>query len=130
VGADGRFGADVAPAESTSYRAVHGGEASPPVDLLVLDRRVSARAARHGRAVAVSAHVEPASPGQVVVLQLRLRERFGWWPERRVRLDRHSSARLVIHTRRRVTARVVLTRADGATRLAESAVLRLPRARR
>jgi plastocyanin len=125
VGADGRFSATVAPAASTTYRAVHEGEASPPVDLLVLDHRVRARARRHGRAVVVSAAVSPVSHGQIVVLQLRLRERFGWWPVRRARLDHHSHARFVIHTRRRVAARVVLTRADAATELARSAVLRL-----
>jgi hypothetical protein len=91
---------------------------------------VTARASRHGRAVVVSAHVSPDSHGQIVVLQLRSRERFGWWPQRRLRLDHHSRARFVIHTRRRVTARVALTREDGATRLAESAVLRLPAAPR
>jgi plastocyanin len=126
VGVDGGFSGTVTPAASTTYRAVHGGEASPPVELLVLGRHVRARAARHGRAVVVSAAVTPASHGQIAVLQLRLRERFGWWPVRRARLDHHSRVRFVIHTRRRVAARVVLTRADAATELARSAVLRLP----
>jgi plastocyanin len=126
VGVDGGFSGTVTPAASTTYRAVHGGEASPPVELLVLDRHVRARAARHGRAVVVSAAVTPASHGQIAVLQLRLRERFGWWPVRRARLDHRSRVRFAIHTRRRVTARVVLTRADAATELARSAVLRLP----
>lgn len=130
VGEGGGFSAGVTPSASTTYRAVHDGEASPPVEVLVLDRHVTARAARHGLAVVVSAHVSPDSHGQMVVLQLRSRERFGWWPERRARLDHHSSARFVIHTSRRVTARVALTRNDAATRLAESAVLRLPAARR
>jgi plastocyanin len=129
VGADGHFSATVTPAASTTYRAVHDGEASPPVELLVLDHRVRARASRHGRAVVVSAAVDPPSHGQIVVLQLRLRERFGWWPVQRARLDHHSRARFVIHTRRRVAARVVLTRADAATELARSPVLRLARRR-
>jgi hypothetical protein len=104
---------------------VHGGNASPPVELIVLDHQVRASAARHGRAVVVSVAVTPASPGGTVVLELRLRERFGWWPDRRARLDGHSRARFVIHTRRRVRARVLLTRSDGATPLAQSPELRV-----
>ena len=34
--------------------------------------------------------VTPATPGSTVVLQLRLRDRFGWWPVQRHRLDRRS----------------------------------------
>jgi hypothetical protein len=59
-----------------------------------------------------------------VVLQLHLPERFGWWPVRRARLDGSSRARFVVRTRRRVRARVVLTRPDGATPLALSRILR------
>ena len=125
VAANGSFSTMVTPAATTSYRAVHGADASPPVELLVLDRSVQARAARHGRAVVVSALVAPASPGQTVVLERRLRERFGWWPLQRSRLDSRSRVRFVIHTRGRVSARVVLTRADGATQLALSPVLRV-----
>jgi plastocyanin len=120
VGADGSFSATVTPSRTTRYRAVHGSEASPPVDLIVKDHRVRAVGVRHGRAVVVGATVSPPSPGTTVVLQVRSRERFGWWPTRRARLNHHSSARFVLHTARRVSARVVLTRADGATVLAQS----------
>jgi hypothetical protein len=72
----------------------------------------------------VGARVVPAARGQRVVLQLHLPERFGWWPVRRARLDSRSRARFVIHTRRRVRARVLLTRADGVTPVARSAVVR------
>lgn len=128
VGTDGRFSAVVTPSASTSYRAVYEGERSPPVELLVLDRKVRARAARHGRAVVISATITPSAAGEVAVLQVRSRERFGWWPARRARLDHHSRARFVLHTPRRVVARVVLTRSDGATELARSAVARVPAA--
>jgi hypothetical protein len=125
VDANGRFSVDVTPSTSAAYRAVHADQASPPVELIVLDHTVRATAVRHGRAVVVSAVVSPAAPGQTAVLQLRLRERFGWWPERRTRLDAASHARFVIHTWRRVRARVLLTRSDGATPLAQSPELRV-----
>jgi hypothetical protein len=60
-----------------------------------------------------------------VVLQLRLPERFGWWPVARRRLDARSRATWVLHPRRSVPARVVLTLADGATVLATSRTSRL-----
>jgi plastocyanin len=123
VRGDGTFSADVRPQAPTSYRAAAGGDASPRVLLNVLDRKVTARIARHGGAVVVSTRVAPAARGQTVVLQLHLPERFGWWPVRRARLDRASRARFVVHTRRRVRARVVLTRTDGATPLARSGVV-------
>ena len=38
----------------------------------------------------VQVHVVPGRPGQRLVIQLHLRERFGWWPEghRRLNCDR------------------------------------------
>jgi plastocyanin len=127
VGADGTFRAAVAPAASTTYRAVAGDEASPGVALLVLDRQVAASARRHGARTAVRVHVTPASPRATVVLQLHLRERFGWWPVRIARLDRASRAVFRLRLARRVRARVVLTLADGATVLARGPELRLGR---
>lgn len=125
VDAHGAFTAEFVPRTSGTFRAVGGGQASPPVDLVVLDRRLQASATRRGRHVLVSAGVTPASPGTTAVLQLRLPERFGWWPVRRTRLDAQSRARFRIALRRRVPARVVLTLPDGATVLAESKVLAL-----
>jgi plastocyanin len=121
----GAFKADVVPSTTAAYRAVAGDEVSPPVQLLVLDRRLAAAAATHGRTVNVSASVAPASPGANVVLQLRLHNHFGWWPVARARLDRASHARLTVRLRQRVPARVVLTLADGATPLAVSATMRV-----
>jgi len=65
--------------------------------------------------------------GGMVVLQLRLKERFGWWPVDRAQLDRNGRARFSVKPPGRVRARVVLTLADGATPLAISAPLRLGR---
>jgi plastocyanin len=122
VGADGTFTASVRSAVTASYRAVAGGETTPAVRLLVVDRSVSAR----GRRGLVTTRVTPASPGATVVLQLRLRNRFGWWPVAHRKLDRTSSARFPVRgLRRAVKARVLLTQADGSTMLARSAVVRV-----
>ena len=125
VGADGRFSVTVHPRATTSYTAVAGAYVSPPVQVLALDRKVRATArSRSGRAI-VRTRVLPASPGATVVLQLHLRERFGWWPVKQARLDRHSRARFVVRVSHKVRARVVLTADDGARPLARSAVLRV-----
>jgi plastocyanin len=127
AGEDGTFAADLRPHASAQLRAVSGAAASPPVQLLVLDRTVSATArSARGRSV-VRVHVSPAGHGGMVVLQLRLRERFGWWPAKHAELDHHGHASFSLRTPKRVRARVVLTLADGATPLAVSAPLRLGR---
>jgi plastocyanin len=125
VGAGGAFQATVTPRATTGYRAVAGTDASPLVQVLVLDRKVTASArSRRGRA-AVRTRVVPGSRGATVVLQLHLRERFGWWPVQRAKLDKRSRARFSVRVKHKVRARVVLVGADGATPLARSAVLRL-----
>jgi hypothetical protein len=91
----------------------------------VVQRAVLARVRRDGRRTTVTASVAPASPGATVVLQLRLPERFGWWPVARARLDARGRARFHLRPRRTVPARVVLTLPDGATALARSAPFRL-----
>jgi plastocyanin len=127
AGEDGTFAADLRPHGSMQLRAVSGGAASQAVALLVLDRAVAATGStKRGRSV-VRVRVTPAGHGGTVVLQLRLRERFGWWPVGRAELDRDGRARFRIEPPRRVRARVVLTLGDGATPLAVSAPLRLGR---
>jgi plastocyanin len=125
VDADGSFESDVVPATSATYRAVSGSEVSPPAPLLVLDRKLTASGRTRGRRVTVSAAVAPASPGATVVLQLRLKERFGWWPVARAKVDHHSRARFSLRLSRRYPARVALTLADGATQLALSRTLQV-----
>jgi plastocyanin len=129
VDSSGRFSVTVTPSATTRYRAVSGSSFSPPVELVVVDHAVRATGVRHGRSVVVSAVVTPAAHGATVVLQVRSRERFGWWPTRRARLGHSSSARFVLHAPRRVRARVVLTRSDGATPLAVSPVVLVAAAR-
>jgi plastocyanin len=125
VADDGTFVASVVPSTTAVIRAVAGTSESPPVQLVVVDHAVTASVKRlKGHRVQVDAIVAPAAPGATVVLQLRLRERFGWWPAQTLRLDRNSHARFVIDQRGRVPARVALTLPDGATVLATSAVKR------
>jgi plastocyanin len=125
VESDGAFHVEVSPRVTTRYRALLGAESSPPVTMVVLDRRVSVSARARGRRTLVSARVAPPSPGASVVLQLRLAHRFGWWPVERDRLDRRSSVRFAIPRGRRLRARVVLTLRDGATITAVSRVFRV-----
>jgi plastocyanin len=121
VDSGGHFHATITPRTTTTYTAVAGADASPPVQVLVVDRKVKASARGH----VVRTRVLPASPGATVVLQLHLREHFGWWPVRQVKLDKHSRARFSVRVKHKVRARVVLTAADGVTPLARSAVVRL-----
>jgi plastocyanin len=123
VGADGRFAADIVPQASATYRAVSGADTSPPEQLLVLDRTIAATGRTRGRRVTVRTTVAPASPGATVVLQLRLKQHFGWWPVARAKADHHSRATFRLRLAHRYRARAVLTLADGATQLALSRTL-------
>jgi hypothetical protein len=118
--ADGTFSASVAAPVTGSYRAVTETATSPPVQLLVLDRRISLSAERAGRRTVLRTTVTPYAPGGRVVPQLLLPERFGWWPVRGATLDTRSAARFELRPRRRLRARVRLTLPDGATALATS----------
>jgi plastocyanin len=120
---DGSFKTDVVPSMTTTYKAVSGTEASPTVQLLVLDRKLTASGSTRGRRVTIKSNVAPASPGAPVVLQLRLPLHFGWWPVARAKLDKSSRAKFAIKLNHRYPARVVLTLADGATVLATSRTL-------
>jgi plastocyanin len=124
VASDGAFAATVRSPKTAQYRALlAAGEASPPVRVLIVDRQVTAAVPGGARRTAVRAGVTPASPGATVVLQLRQREHFGWWPVARARLDPRSRARFVARVDHATRARVVLTLRDGATILARSPVV-------
>jgi hypothetical protein len=121
----GTFATSIVPTTTATYRAVAGTAASPPVQLIVVDHTVTASVRRlRGHRVQVDASVTPAAPGAKVVLQLYLRERFGWWPTKTLRLDKSSHARFVIRERGQPGLRVALTLPEGATVLATSAVKR------
>jgi plastocyanin len=121
VADDGSFATNIVPSSTSTLRAVANGESSPPVQLVVIDHTVTITVRRlKGHRVRVDTTVTPAAPGSTVVLQLRLRERFGWWPERALRLDARSHARFVIRSRSSPPARVALTLPDRSTVLATS----------
>ena len=67
--------------------------------------------------------VVPSAPYAPFLLEVYLRERFGWWPVARGTLDYVSEARVRLRGPARV--RVVLVDKDGWTPLATSAVVRL-----
>ena len=117
--ADGSWAGEIVAEDTAEYRARVGTDVSDVRRLLVSDKRVIVRA-RQGR---VSVRVVPPSPYARIVLELRLRERFGWWPHRFKRLDYLSRASFRVS--RRVRARVSLVDKDGWTRLAVSRVVRV-----
>ena len=118
---DGTWRAEVVAEETADYRASVGTEVSQTRRLLVSDRRVIVRARRQR----VSVRVIPPNPYGRVMLELRLRERFGWWPQRVKRLDYLSRASFRVN--RTARARVSLVDTDGWTRLAISPVVRIRR---
>jgi plastocyanin len=117
----GTLHATVRPAASAFYRAVSDAGASPSLRVEVTDE-VRLALASKGRpdGAVLRARSTPAQPRARVVLQVHLRERFGWWTVQRSRLDRRSRARFVLRGSRRVLARVALVGADWVTKLAVS----------
>jgi plastocyanin len=119
----GEWHAALTAVASADYRAVTGPDSSEVRRLLVSDRRIAVSATRGGLEVTVA----PSDPYGRVVLQQRLRKRFGWWPVARKRLDYLSQARFAI--RRAAPTRAVLVDRDGWTPLAISRILRGRRGR-
>jgi hypothetical protein len=109
----GNWSASVVATQSADFRAASGADVSGSRRLLVSDRRVIVRL-RHGR---VDVTVQPSLPNARVVLQRHLRERFGWWPVKRKRLDFVSRTSFRARTGR---MRVALVDRDGWTPLALS----------
>jgi hypothetical protein len=127
--AAGTLHANVVAAESATYRAVSAGGSSPELRVEVTDGpllSVSSRRRRAGGAV-LRMKASPAAPGARAVLQLRLRERFGWWPVARARLDRRSRAQFVVRGHAGVPARVRLVGPDWTSPISQSRAVRLPR---
>lgn len=120
---DGTWRTTVVATETATYRAATGADVSQERRLLVSVRRVLLRRTRAGVVVTVA----PSAPTAKVMLQADLRERFGWWPIARARLDYLSQARFRVKRPARV--RAVLVAKDGWTPLATSRVLVLGRAK-
>jgi hypothetical protein len=115
---DGSWSIPVAAQTTADYRAASAGGTSEVRRLLVSDRHVEVRRTHAGVRVTVT----PSDPYARVLLELRLRERFGWWPTRWARLDYVSQTDFRV--RRHVPIRVVLVDRDGWTPLATSRALR------
>ncbi len=125
----GTLHATVVASERATYRAVSAAGSSPELRVEVSDGAILSVAAKRRSAAGVLINVKasPASPGANVVLQLKLRERFGWWPVARARLDKRSRAAFTVRRHVGVPARVVLVGADWASGLSQSRVFRLSR---
>ena len=117
--ADGSWSGHV-PAETTGdYRAVSGLGTSDTQRLLVIDRHISLSPTKRG----VKVTITPMLPYGHLLLQRNSRERFGWFPVARKRLDYASRAEFRV--RRPATVRVALVDNDGWTPLALSPPLHL-----
>jgi plastocyanin len=114
---DGSWSANVKAERTADYRAAVGSDVSETRSLRVSDRKVLVSATRHG----VSVRVVPPAPYAPVALELRLRERFGWWITSRRKLDYMSEANF--HVTHRAAARAVLLAGDGWTARAVSRVV-------
>jgi hypothetical protein len=101
---------------TADYRATSGPDASEIRRLLVSSSRVKVHATRAGVAVRVT----PKAPYGRLMLQRRLRERFGWWPIARKRLDYLSKARFRVRRPARVRAVLIDTEVGHPSRSAAS----------
>jgi plastocyanin len=125
----GTVHATLAASETATYRAVFAGGSSNDLRIEVTDAPDLAAKVRRvkRRSAVVTTSASPATPGARVVLQLKLRERFGWWPVARARLDKRSRAAFTVRGNAGAPARVVLVGPDWATPLSQSRTLRVPR---
>jgi plastocyanin len=126
--APGELHAEVVASETATYRAVYSGGSSNELRVEVTDAPdLTAGVKRTKRGTTVNVRTNPAAPGARVVLQVNLRERFGWYPVDRARLDKRSQASFVVRRYPGARARVVLVGPDWATDLSRSRTFRLPR---
>jgi plastocyanin len=117
--ANGSWRAEI-PAQATGdYRAAAGADASEVRRMIVGVRNIRIRPTRAGVDVAVT----PSKPYAAILVEEYLRERFGWWPIARARLDYVSEAEIRVHRPARI--RVVLVDRDGWTPIATSRAVRL-----
>ena len=104
VGEDGTFTASVTPrgdddlhrGRRRRVRAARPGAGARPQGQRVADGQGPPRARRR------AGHAR-RPPGATVVLQLKLKEHFGWWPTRTLKLDAHSRVRFSLPRGRKVS---------------------------
>jgi len=114
---DGTWKTVVAVETTGEYRAASSAGASQVRRLIVGIRHVGIRSTRTG----ISFTVTPSSPYAPVLVEVYLRERFGWWPVAKSRTDYVSEGEARI--RRPARVRVVLVDKDGWTPIATSRVV-------
>jgi plastocyanin len=119
--ADGTWSTSLTADATADYRAASGADVSQTRRLLVSSRHVVVRPTRTG----VSVTVAPNQPYARFLVEVYLRERFGWWPVASGRVDYVSRADVKIPRPARV--RIVLVDKDGWTPLATSRVVVLPK---
>jgi plastocyanin len=121
----GTLHANVVGSASANYRAVSAAGASPALRVEVSDgAALSVSSKRSSGGLRVGVKANPALPGARVVLQLKLRERFGWWPVARARLDKRSRTTFTLRRYGGAPARVLMVGADWASPVSQSRVLR------
>jgi plastocyanin len=119
AGPDGTWSGEVTAETTGDYRAVVGLATSATQRLHVTDRHLSLTPTKRGVRVTIT----PPLPYGRLVLQRDTRERFGWFPVARTRLDYLSRAAFAVP--RPATVRVALVDKDGWTPLAISPPLHL-----
>jgi plastocyanin len=117
--ANGAWSTKIAALTTADFRAVSGSSSSEIRRLLVSERKVHVQTTPSG----VSLSVTPSAPYAPFLVEVYLRERFGWWPVARGETDYVSEANVRI--RRPARVRIVLVDKDGWTPLATSRVVRL-----
>ena len=119
--ADGSWKTTLTADTTGDVRAVSGTDASETRRLLVGKRRIAVRATGTG----VSVTVSPSAPYAPFLVEVHLRERFGWWPIAQGRMNYVSQADVRVPRPARV--RIVLVDKDGWTPLTTSRVVVLPK---
>lgn len=113
--ANGAWRAEIRAEETGDYRASVGSDTSEVRRMIVGVRKVALTPTPTGLDVSVT----PSAPYAPVLVETYLRERFGWWPVARTRLDYVSEAEIRVR-RRPARVRVVLVDRDGWTPIATS----------
>lgn len=113
--ANGAWRAEIRAEETGDYRAAVGSDTSEVRRMIVGVRKVALTRTRTGLDVSVT----PSAPYAPILVEEYLRERFGWWPVARARLDYVSEAEIRLR-HRPVRVRVVLVDRDGWTPIASS----------
>ena len=113
--ANGSWRAEVRAVATGDYRAAAGSDSSEVRRMIVGVRKVAVAATRTGLDVSVT----PSAPYAPILVEQYIRERFGWWPVARARLDYVSEAQIRV-LGRPARVRVVLVDRDGWTPIATS----------